>query len=475
MKLPVAGEVIRNPKVKLAHSVLLIFSLARCLSAQVSGPPTLNYQGIVNNASYAPGSNALAPGSIAAVFGTNLTDGTSCVHASGCDQTFDSTGLLGTMMAGARVTINGSPVPIFYATRSQLGIQIPTELTGTSATLQVIVKGQSSPTQMFAVAPFSPGIFSINQQGAGEGAVTHADGTVVSPDSPAKPGETVIIYATGLGQVTPALATGTKPSATVSTVTTPAVTIDGLPAVVQFSGVSGCCVGLNQVNVVVPSNVHAGANVNVTLSIGGQQSNTVTIFIAGPPPPPTQFTLTISTAGTGTGTVTANLAGLTYSAGTVVTLTANPTNGSTFTGWSGACSGTDACTVTMNANATVTATFTAPPPPPPSPPNLSGLWQGAWFSYVRGVGGSLSWSVTQSGSTLSGPLSLGNGPCFASGTLSGSFVGTSLHLTGVFPDAPGTTVSLNGTYTATSMIWTYEITGGQCGGDSGIWSLLKVK
>jgi len=227
MKAQVVGKVIRNPKMKLAHWVHLIFSLARYLSAQVSGPPILNPQGIVNNASYAPGSNALAPGSIAAVFGANLTDGTSCVHASGCDQTFDSTGRLGTTMDGAEVLINGSPVPIFYATPGQLGIQIPNELTGTSATLQVIVKGQSSPAQTFAVAPFSPGIFSSNQQGSGPGAKTHADGTVVSPSSPAKPGETVTIYATGLGQVTPALATGTKPSATVSTVTTPTVTIDG--------------------------------------------------------------------------------------------------------------------------------------------------------------------------------------------------------------------------------------------------------
>ena len=47
----------------------------------------------------------------------------------------------------------------------------------------------------------------------------------------------------------------------------------------------------------------------------------------------------------------------TYGSGTVVNLTATPAGGSTFTGWSGACTGTGSCSVTMSAAKTVTATF----------------------------------------------------------------------------------------------------------------------
>ncbi|MFP5414236.1 MAG: InlB B-repeat-containing protein [Gammaproteobacteria bacterium] len=94
----------------------------------------------------------------------------------------------------------------------------------------------------------------------------------------------------------------------------------------------------------------------------------------GTPPPPTSFTLTVSKAGTGTGTVT----GTNFNCGAdctesypadelmSVTLTAAAAGGSTFTGWSGACTGTGTCTVAatpITANLAVTATFTADPPP----------------------------------------------------------------------------------------------------------------
>ncbi|MGI8514402.1 MAG: InlB B-repeat-containing protein [Acidimicrobiia bacterium] len=79
------------------------------------------------------------------------------------------------------------------------------------------------------------------------------------------------------------------------------------------------------------------------------------------------FTLTVTKAGTGTGTVTSSPSGIkcgadcsqSYSSGTVVTLTARATRGATFAGWSGACTGTGSCVVTMNAAKAVTATFNA--------------------------------------------------------------------------------------------------------------------
>src|SRR5207245_1520762 len=81
---------------------------------------------------------------------------------------------------------------------------------------------------------------------------------------------------------------------------------------------------------------------------------------------PQPFGLAVVRAGTGSGTVTSTPAGITcgtscsatYLDGTAVILTATPTAGSAFTGWSGGgCTGTGSCTVTLTAATTVTATF----------------------------------------------------------------------------------------------------------------------
>jgi hypothetical protein len=90
------------------------------------------------------------------------------------------------------------------------------------------------------------------------------------------------------------------------------------------------------------------------------------------PPVAADVVLTVTVNGTGTGTVTSAPAGISaavgqtdtgeFASGTVVTLTAAPTNGSVFAGWSAPCPDLAAttCTVTMDTARTVTATFNAP-------------------------------------------------------------------------------------------------------------------
>ena len=82
-----------------------------------------------------------------------------------------------------------------------------------------------------------------------------------------------------------------------------------------------------------------------------------------------QFTLTLTMVGSGTITAQPLPVAGTYAAGTLVTLTTTPATNFQFTGWSGACSGSGACSVTMDAAKSVTATFTDPPPPPPAAPS----------------------------------------------------------------------------------------------------------
>ena len=114
-----------------------------------------------------------------------------------------------------------------------------------------------------------------------------------------------------------------------------------------FAGWGGACSGNN-------------ASCQITMD----QAKTASASFNTAPAPQT-FELTLSKDGTGTGTVTSNPAGIdcgatcsaSFNSGSVVVLTATPANGSTFAGWSGGCTGTGGCSVTMDQARSVTATF----------------------------------------------------------------------------------------------------------------------
>jgi uncharacterized protein (TIGR03437 family) len=112
---------------------------------------------------------------------------------------------------------------------------------------------------------------------ANTGVMLHSDFTFVNSAAPARPGETLVIYATGLGSVQVFVKTGDKaPSSAplATTVVIPSVSMGGLNAAVAFSGLAPGFVGVYQVNVVVPSGLPAG-NQQVEIVSSGVPSNIV--------------------------------------------------------------------------------------------------------------------------------------------------------------------------------------------------------
>ena len=99
------------------------------------------------------------------------------------------------------------------------------------------------------------------------------------PDSPATIGETVIVYCTGLGIVSPAVTEGVPPTTASMTVNPVTATIGGLNAPVSYAGVTPGDPGLYQVNVIVPSGIATGDSVPVQITIAGQSSQTVTMSV----------------------------------------------------------------------------------------------------------------------------------------------------------------------------------------------------
>ncbi len=239
------------------------------------GIPSIPQGGIVNGASFAPGSVSLSPGSIISIFGVSLASST--VSASSVP--------LPNTLANTRVEIDGQTAPLFFVSPGQVNAQVPAEISPSSVSLQVRNGTQVTPAVEITLGPAGPGIFSLDSSGSGPGAITHADSQVaVSATFPARPGEFLQIFANGLGPVTPPVATGFPASAEVLSTTDSGVeaTIGGVPAEVSFSGLAPGFVGLYQMNVRVPEIADGVAEVIVT--VNGSASNPVTIQISNSAP-----------------------------------------------------------------------------------------------------------------------------------------------------------------------------------------------
>jgi uncharacterized protein (TIGR03437 family) len=101
----------------------------------------------------------------------------------------------------------------------------------------------------------------------------------VSTTNPAHPGEVVILYATGLGAVSPPAHTGTVTTVPAVTISPASVLIEGTRVIPEYAGLSGCCVGLNQINFRLPMNVRRGDDIQVAIEIAGIRSNLVTLAV----------------------------------------------------------------------------------------------------------------------------------------------------------------------------------------------------
>jgi uncharacterized protein (TIGR03437 family) len=153
------------------------------------------------NAANPAGGNALSPRSIASLYGANLAAEIAVA---------DLAPPLPFTLGGVTMTIANNAVPLFFVSPSQVNFQVPfVTVTGQTNVSLTLAQGASSTTVTVPLRPFAPALFTTNAQGTGQasaliaGTASVAAPTGTFPDSrPAKIGEFVSIYATGLGDVT---------------------------------------------------------------------------------------------------------------------------------------------------------------------------------------------------------------------------------------------------------------------------------
>lgn len=231
--------------------------------------PVINAGGAVNAADYQAG-NGVAPGSYIALFGTALSDATAVA----------TTTELPTSLQGALVTFDAPsgavsvPGRMYYASPGQINVQVPWELSGqTLAVIKVNIGETTGQIYNLPLATYSPAFFQYPASNTQFVAAVDLAGKLISATNPAIRGNVVALYANGLGPVTNQPASGAPaPASPLSETTTmPIVTIGGVQAPVQFSGLNPGFAGLYQLNVTIPANVPAGIQ-PVTVSIGGVTS-----------------------------------------------------------------------------------------------------------------------------------------------------------------------------------------------------------
>ncbi len=169
---------------------------------------------------------------------------------------------------GVQVLIDGVAAPLYYVSSTQIAAIVPYAAAGFSfATIQVNNNGSLSHIITEFVNTGTPGVFTNPADGIGLAAAEHLDGSLITENSPAQPGESIAVYLTGLGQVFPPISDGTPGTSTTPfnhTVNTISAVIDGpttsTVASVLYAGLAPTLTGLYQLNLTIPTGVTAGDN-----------------------------------------------------------------------------------------------------------------------------------------------------------------------------------------------------------------------
>lgn len=239
-------------------------------------------QSVVNGASMLTGS--VSPGEMITLLGDNLGPSTPAVMADA-----DNDGFIDTSLSGVSVAIDGKPAPIVYASATQVNVQVPYGASiGANKTVS-LTNGTAPPaTTTVTIAATAPGIFTLDGSGAGPAALINGNGTLNTPQNPAKIGDTVSLFVTGEGDYAAASIPTRDGFVIPSSLTplpqpspVPTVTIGGASApAVTATPVAGWILGLLRIDATVPSGSTTGPAVPIVVGIGaGSSQPAVTLAV----------------------------------------------------------------------------------------------------------------------------------------------------------------------------------------------------
>lgn len=209
-------------------------------------------------------SGMLAPNAIGTIYGSNLAYSTAAITANEIQG-----GLLPTVIGTCetQVFVNNFPADLYYVSPTQINFLVPSNLAPGPALVSVFVDGLYGPGIPVTLSAAAPGLFQLDAQNA---VATEADGTVLTSSSPGQPGDVVVLWATGLGGVTPPVIYGQLSTAAAPLVTGAnlSILLDGTaidPSAILYAGLAPGYAGLYQINFTLPASTGANPEIRVQL------------------------------------------------------------------------------------------------------------------------------------------------------------------------------------------------------------------
>lgn len=182
--------------------------------------------------------------------------------------------LYGTDLASSTVSIGSAPLTLDYVSATQIDAVLPSDASGLTALTVKNAAGQNTIDVYLDAA--APAIFTQNSSGSGPASALKAsDQSLVTASNPLQAGDTVELYATGLG------ATMSSNGFDVA-VQQPTVTIGGVACPVVFAGAAPKYDGLDQINCTIPTEIASSSSAPVVITSGNRTSNAATLAIASP-------------------------------------------------------------------------------------------------------------------------------------------------------------------------------------------------
>jgi uncharacterized protein (TIGR03437 family) len=237
--------------------------------AQMDTVPYIAPAGVRNAAGDTP-SSAVAPGSIITIFGENLSPTLEVGRVNPLSQA----------IAGVTVTVDDRILGLLFVSPKQINAQVPSNLPDGDYTLAVHSTTQADVSATFTVRRDAPGLFFQSADSQQYAIALHEDGSLVTPENPAKAGETLALLGTGFGPYKGIVIDGFFPPEPAPVLMDSVTVSAGDQSPVQAS--AGAALGYTGVAATkfrVPDGLPAGANVALKVTVNGTDSNTVTLPI----------------------------------------------------------------------------------------------------------------------------------------------------------------------------------------------------